>query len=237
MNKYNAMKNFFLLIIVCTTSWSCSNQTSEHSIAPDPSNENDHFMAQTDSAQIQVNTNYPFGCADLAKMNHPTYWEGDLAHYGHLKQPHGQEFEKIRQCFNAIHSAQTIKSPRIRKLELIEIGDFFKNANNLDTAMQLSIDSIRYRLPNMGIYECYYSYQRYGNLIFLDPETNEAKLINIYADDLGGDGQTKLRYFYLEKSEILIFQGACYDDGCSLAKEFKVIINADGSIAVSSLTN
>ena len=117
----------------------------------------------------------------------------------------------------------------------MEINDIFKNTNNLDTVMQISIDNCRYRLPNIGIYECYYSYQRYGNLILLDPKTNEGKLLNIYANDLGGDSHTTLRYFYIDKNEIHIFEGICYDDGCSLDEKIKIIINQDGEININQM--
>jgi len=192
-------------------------------------------MTQGDTVKIQINSNFPFGCADLAKFKYPKCWEGDLKNYGHLKKPKGQELEDIVKCFNAINSAKTIKSLKPKKIELFEIGDFFKNANNLDTLMQISIDSCMYRLPNIGIYECYYSYQRYGNLILLNPKTNEGKLLNIYADDLGGDSSTMLRYFYIDKNEIHIFEGACYDDGCFLDEKYKININSDGRINISSL--
>jgi hypothetical protein len=228
------MKNIILIVIFCLTNWSCSNQSTDNSIPTDTSKEKTQLIAQADTVKIQINSNYPFGCADLTKLKYPKLWEGDLENYGHLKKPNGHEFENIQQCFNTIHSAKTIKSPRLQKLELIDIGDIFKDANNLDTLMQVSIDNCRYRLPNMGIYECYYSYQRYGNLILLNPETNEGKLLNIYADDLGGEAQTTMRYFYIEKNEIRIFEGTCYDDGCSLDEKNKIIINADGRINIKS---
>lgn len=229
------MKNLLLIIIFCSTIWSCSNQTPDNSISIDTLEKNDILILQTDTAKIQINANFPFGCADLIKFKYPKRWEGDLENYGHLKKPKGQEFEDIGQFFNTINSAKTIKSPRLRKLELLEIGDIFKNTNNLDTVMQISIDNCRYRLPNIGIYECYYSYQRYGNLILLDPKTNEGKLLNIYANDLGGDSHTTLRYFYIDKNEIHIFEGICYDDGCSLDEKIKIIINQDGEININQM--
>ena len=207
----------------------------DNSNSVDTSATKDHLIAQHDTSKIKINANFPFGCADLTKFKYPKHWEGDLGNYGHLKKTNKQEFEDIRKCFNAINSTKTIKYPSLQKLELMEIGDIFKNANNLDTLMQISIDSCMYRLPNIGIYECYYSYQRYGNLILLNPKTNEGKLLNIYADDLGGDSSTMLRYFYIDKNEIHIFEGACYDDGCFLDEKYKININSDGRINISSL--
>lgn len=229
------MKNLLLLLISCLTAWSCSNQTTDNSISADTSTTKDNLNAQTDTAKIQINANFPFGCADLKRFKYPKHWEGDLENYGHLKKPNGQEFESIGKCFNAINSAKTMISPRPKKVELLEIGDIFKNANNLDALMQISIDSCRYRLPNIGIYECYYSYQYYGNLILLDPKTNEGKLLNIYADDLKGDSHTILRYFYIDKNEVSIYEATCYDDGCSLVEKYKIIINANGGIKINTL--
>ena len=229
------MKNFLLIFLSCSTIWSCSNRTDDNSISTDSSTTKDNLISQTDTSRIQINANFPFGCADLTKFKYPKKWEGDLENYGHLKIPNGQEFEDIGKCFNNINSAKTIKSPKPQKVELLEIGDIFKYANNMDTSMQISIDSCRYRLPNIGIYECYYSYQRYGNLILLDPKTNEGKLLNIYADDLGGDSHTILRYFYIDKNEIRIYEATCYDDGCSLNEKYKIIINSDGRININTL--
>jgi len=228
------MKNI-LLVLVSSTIWSCANRTSDHSILADASTTKDNLIEQTDSAKILTNANFPFGCADLKNFEYPKHWEGDLEHYGHLKKPNGQEFESIGKCFNVINSAKTILSPRPRKVELLEIGNVFRSADNLDTLMQKSIDSCRYRLPDIGIYECYYSYQHYGNLILFDPKTNEGKLLNIYADDLGGDSHTILRYFYMNKNELSIYEAACYDDGCILDEKYKIIIHSDGRININTI--
>jgi hypothetical protein len=134
-----------------------------------------------------------------------------------------------------INTAKTIIAPGFQRVDLLQIGETFKNANNADTAMQMSVASCRYRLPNVGLYECYYAYQRYGNLILRDPETNVCKLLNIYADDLGGDNSTTVRYFYMDKNEISIYEGTCYDDGCSLHEKYRIVIHEDGRINIISL--
>jgi hypothetical protein len=229
------MKNIFLIIIFCSTCWSCYNQTNDNPISTDNTKTNDNLVGQRDIEKTQINANFPFGCADLTRLKYPKHWEGDLENYGHLKKSNGQEFENIRQCFNAINLAKTIKLPRPQSLELLEMGDNFINANNLDTFMQKSIDSCRYRLPNIGMYECYYSYLRYGNLLLLDPLTNKGKLLNIYADDLGGDSHTILRYFFIDKNAINIYEAFYYDDGCSLDQTFKIIVNTDGEIKINQL--
>jgi len=228
------MKNLLLIFVFFTIILSCSYKT-DNSNSSGQNVTKESLITQTNTSEIKINTTLPFGCLNLTKYKYPKHWDGDLENYGQLKQPKGQEFEDIGKCFDAINSAKTIKSPRPQRLELLEIGGIFKNANNLDTLMQISIDSCRYRLPNIGNYECYYSYQLYGNLILLDPETNEGKLLNIYADDLGGDSHTILRYFYIDKNEISIYEAAYYDDGCGLDEKHKIIINSDGGIYINTL--
>lgn len=229
------MKNLLLILLSCLTIWSCSNRTADNSNSVDTSTTKDNLISQTDTSRIQINANFPFGCADLTKFKYPKHWEGDLENYGHRKKTNGQEFENIEKCFDAINLAKTIKSPRPQSMELLEIGDNFKTANNLDTLMQRSTDSCRYRLPNIGTYECYYSYAHYGNLMLLDPKTNKGKLLNIYANDLGGDSHTILRYFFIDKNGINIYEAYYYDDGCSLDETFKIVVNTDGEIIINQI--
>lgn len=235
-NKHNhLMKNLLLIIIFCSTIWSCSNRAKDNSNSTDSSSTKDNLIDQTDSTKIQINTNLPFGCVELKKLKYPKHWDGDLENYGHLKMPQGKQFEGIRQCFAAINLARTIKSPKFQSLEVLKIGADYKGADNIDTLLQRSIDSCKYRLPNIGIYECYYSYQRYGNLLLLDPKTKNGKLLNIYADDIGGDSHTILRYFYIDENEITIYEGPCYDDGCNLDEKFKIIINPNGEVNINPM--
>ncbi len=229
------MKNRFIIFISCITIWSCSNQTAENTDSLETSSTKDSLIPQSDTSKIQINTNFPFGCADLTKFKFPKNWEGDLENYGQLKKPKGKEFDTIGLCFAAINFVRTIKSPKFQSLEVVKIGDNYKGAFNIDTLLQKSIDSCKYRLPNIGIYECYYSFERYGNLLLLDPKTKNGKLLNIYADDIGGDSHTRLRYFFIDKNVLYIYEGSCYDDGCILDENFKIIINQDGEIHINQL--
>lgn len=84
-------------------------------------------------------------------------------------------------CFQKLHLNKILGSPHVKALELIKIRENFKNSVK-DTLLQKSVDSCRYRLPNIGIYHCYYSYVedqtgygKYGNLLLLDPVTKKRK--------------------------------------------------------------
>jgi hypothetical protein len=169
--------------------------------------------AQIDTSKIEINANYPFGCDQMTT----------------------KDFDDINKCFAIINSSKTIESPKFKSLEVLKIGDNYVGAVNIDTLLQKSFNNCKYRLPNIGIYECYYSYERYGNLLLLNPKSGIAKLINIYADDIGGESYTMLRYFYIHKNIIYIYEGYCYDDGCSLNEKSKITINQNGDINIKIL--
>lgn len=131
--------------------------------------------------------------------------------------------------------------PEILEFKHIKIGKDFLNTVYYDTITQHKIDSLKYRLPDIGDYQCYYFYEQskkifgqYGNLLLLDPKSKTGKTLNIYYE-VGGDQHVSFRYFYLDKSTIKIYQGSCYDDGCGLTESFNVNIKSDGQITIEEL--
>lgn len=229
------MRDLLLIFLSCLTIWSCSDRTAELLNSADTSATKGILIAPLDTGKIKINANFPFGCAELTKFKYPKHWEGDLEYYGQLKKPGGKEFDDIGQCFAAINLAKTIEPPQVQSLQVLKIGNNYKGAYNIDSLLQKSIDSCKYRLPNIGIYECYYSYDRYGNFLLLDPKTKKGKLLNIYNNDIGGDSHTILRYFFIDKNVINIYEGSCYDDGCNLDEKFKIIINKEGELSISQI--
>ncbi|MFO0361572.1 MAG: hypothetical protein ACK500_07065 [Flavobacteriales bacterium] len=227
------MKNRLLICLSLLAIWSCSDNNADNSHVSEASATKDMAIAQPDTSEMSVHARFPFGCADLTKLTYPKYWEGDSKNDGQLKSPGGKGFDDITQCFAAIHRVKPIPSPDYERLEVMKIGDHFEGANNLDTVLLHSTDSCRYRLPDIGIYECYYSYARYGNLLLLDPNTKNGKLLPIYADDVGGESHTMLRYFFIDHNAITIYEGWCYDDGCSLDEKWKITIRQDGEIHIN----
>lgn len=227
------MKNLLPVFLFYSAIWSCADSTADKSNPADTTARMANFMAQPDTDKIKMNANFPFGCAELKKLNYPKHWEGNLENYGHLKMPQGKKFEDIGNCFAAIHMAKTIQSPKFQRLEVLKIGDHNKCAFNNDTILQKSMSSCRYRLPNIGMYECYYFYERFGHLLLLDPKTKNGKILNIYADDIGGDSHTILRYYYMDENEITIYEGSCYDDGCTLDEKYKISIAQNGAVNIN----
>lgn len=234
------MKNIFLLAISILVIWSCSNSNKK-----DPNTVGKSIVIipldqQIDTSTILINASFPFGNEALSMINLPKHWPADLENYGQLKKPEGKEFEKNGAYYQAINAVNTIKSPFVENIENIDLGP--KNATDyyLDTLSNKSIDSCKYRLPNFGKYESYYYVEPakrnandvYGNLLLLDPKTQNGKVLNIYFE-YGGDQSINMRYFFIQQNTINIYEGSCYDDGCGLAETFRISIDNEGEIKIS----
>ncbi len=126
MNRSMSLKNQMLLFIILITVFSCSNRSDQSGLTVQ-TDTNGRLNKQIDTNEIKINTRFPFGCADLSKYKYPVNWPGDLENYGQLKQPKGQEFEKIGSCFSDIHKRETMsKKPEIFQVEHISIGEDLK---------------------------------------------------------------------------------------------------------------
>jgi len=252
------MKN--LLFITCATIYSCSNPADQNSnsgdttavinnraISADTTKPQSNFnltdtlfainsTAEIGTTPIQINTTFPFGCIELTKLSFPKIWDG--VGDGTLKQPQGKEFNNIYECFQRINSAKTIKLPDILKLEHLKIGKNPSDILHYDTIVQSSFDSCRYRLPDVGIYNCYYSFRQarkqfgeYGNILFLDPKTKIGKTLNIY-HETGGNDDVSLRYFYMDMGVIKLYEGSCSADDCNLVEAYSIAVKQDGKIII-----
>lgn len=228
------MKIAFQLFLVILALSSCSNKSGDRSgtIVSDTLND------RTEKALIQINRNFPFGCENLTTK----YWPADPKRYGRLKQPDEKEFEKLSECYAQINKTPTLPlKPEITESQHIKIGKDFQNTAYFDTIAQQSCDSLKYRLPDVGIYQCYYFFEQskiqfgdYGTLLLFEPNIKTGKTLTIYYE-VGGDQHVNYRYFFIAENAIKIFEGACYDDGCSLTEKFTVNIEADGKITVNEL--
>lgn len=227
------------IIAICLVFITCSCSTS---VVESNSNDSD-TITPIDTNNIPINSNFPFGSSELTKVKYPKHWDSDPKHYGQLKYPEENVIHSIRQCFLNLNSQKVIETPVIKNIELIKLGDYLEQSYTFDSTLQKSIDSCRYRLPNMGIYECYYSCRldtvnkilvTYGNLLLLNPTTRSGKILNIYYDG-SGDSHVVSRYFFIDNETINIYDGAFYDDGCYLNKTHIISINGD-KISVKDIT-
>lgn len=185
---------------------------------------------------ITINTSLPFGCQGLTTRR----WEADPENYGGLKKTPGKEFEDFGKCYASINNSPSL-SFKLDRIEInhIKIGVDFKDLAYFDTLCQQSIDSLKFRLPDIGKYQCYYFFNQsekmygyFGNLLLLDPTRRMGKTLNIYYE-VAGDQHVSFRYFLLEGETIKLYEGSCYDDGCSLSEKFTVGIKSNGNIIIS----
>lgn len=192
---------------------------------------------------IQHNDGYFFGCSLLDSLQYPKYWKADSIYYGQLQEQGRIEFGAIQACFSHIHSRKPQRAlPEFKSLNLIKIEGDRVLPNLNDTLYQQQLDSLRYRLPNLGKLQGYYFYQQspggyggYGNLLLLDSISGTGNVLNIHRL-VSGEQNTSYRYFNLVKNKIKIYDGYCYDDGCSLKESYVIQIKNNGAIDMDALT-
>ena len=233
--KLNILYLISVLILLSCNS-KVSDTTSLKSESP-KSTENTPTQFIIDT--LKINTEFPFGYPDLTKFEYPKFWKGDLENYGQLIKPDGEEFERIGKYFRKLHANPTIgKSPKVIKIEQITLR--YDN-NYLDTLASKAVDNVKFRLPNVGKFKCFYSFQQsegrfgeYGNLLFIDSITQVGKTVNVY-NQVSGDQSVEFRYFTFDGKTIKLYNGICYDDGCELTESNDVLIQNDGQIIVKEI--
>ncbi len=226
-----------LSLISILTLLSCNSKVSDTSLKSESlkSTENTPTIIDT----LKINTEFPFGYSDLTKFEYPKFWKGDLENYGQLIKPDGEEFKRIGEYFRKLHANPTIgKSPRVIKIEQIKLN--FDN-DHLDTIASKAVDNVKFRLPNIGKFKCYYSFQKsdgkfgeYGNLLLIDSITQIGKTINVY-NQVSGDQSIEFKYFTFDGKTIKVYNGFCYDDGCKLSETSNISIQNDGQIVVKEI--
>ncbi|MGV3539731.1 MAG: hypothetical protein ACO1OQ_07970, partial [Rufibacter sp.] len=107
-------------------------------------------------------------------------------------------------------------------------------------------------LPNFGPYECYYSWVdvkrpheeekdyeersdeliETGNLIFYEPKTKKAKVVNVYRSVAGifwGSG----RYFYVdENKKINLYEHDGNEEKSKLIHKYTIIVQENGTVKI-----
>jgi len=214
---------------------------------PSPNTGNE-MIPQVDSTKnsllMKVNATYPFGCVAITEYTYPKRWEADLEHYGSLKSPDGATFQNMDSIYNALNEVANVTAPQFDKIEMVAVNDAYQGDYYFDTLAVYSLDSCKYRLPDMACYRCYYfvsqstthNYGVYGNLLLQDTLSGDGKLLTIYFS-YGGDQHINLRYFFIDKKTIQLFDGSYYDDGCELRKSYQISVRDRGDIEVQKVSN
>jgi len=158
----------------------------------------------------------------------------------------------------ALRKIKIYKLPLIKKINYIKINsvdtDRCQNGKLLSGFLKLS--KYRYRLPDVGVYQCYYwcdynpnnneysSYVKqncdrcllnffYGYLILYNPKTLEANVIAIYYDTFR-DGSNLYRNFYIDKNyNITLLDSSQEADDGDGSNPSKVFVNNKHTVSIS----
>ncbi len=237
------MKSHLFLVISCLFVYSCSNKSDDTTTTEKNANE------QTQPTEIPINANYPFGCTDLHEFKfelklfaRATNSYRDVMQEREERVSKRKELEAFIQCFDSIHQVETQKvKPEVRRLAHLTLSKQFTYMLDFDSTARNRVDNLKYRLPDIGKYECYYFFEQsnklpgyYGNLLLLDPKTKVGTPINIYYA-VGANKSMAIRYFNIDGETIQIFEGSYTVADCFLRESFKIHIKPNGEIMVEEL--
>jgi hypothetical protein len=186
----------------------------------------------------------PFGCALLIEHEFPGAWASSI---DDVILPHEKELLEIGQCTNKINSRLSSLAPMVGEMEYIRVGEY--DSLFIDQTLLLLIDSCKYRLPDFGMYECYYFYSDnrnpwidspyrldVGNLVLIHKPTRKSKVINVYTS-LVYQHSALGRHFYISKeSEISVFEYYVDDQIQKFTSVTKILISESGECIVQVKT-
>ncbi len=232
------MKTLFLFICAVSLIYGCSGDQQGSAASRNKVD----TTTSADTAQMILDADFPFGCADLTKFTYPKRWEADAKQYGQLQQPQAKEWDALVECFKAIHeSTSTAETPALLHTEYVTVGTMDVSALRYDTAAAQRTRHLKYRLPDAGMYACYYFFEHadtmegdYGNLLLYDQRSKTGKVLNIY-HVLYGEQHVQYRYFTMDANVITLYTGYYYDDGCLLNRSHIISILPNGELQIDQL--
>lgn len=201
----------------------------------------------------------PFGSAYLLKNKLPKNWMDSTDEKGNISPAiYERKMTKIIRSYDSIYKAKSITLPQFSKAKYINVR------NHNDSLFLKDIEKFKfncdykYRLPNFGQYECYYQslkltsdynnmfvrgkrytdnyYLEYGNLVFYNPVSGKASILNIYSTSTGQERYgSDYKWFYIDSDKKTGIYEAGSDEGggyFSLAQT--VIIKPDGEIVIDN---
>jgi hypothetical protein len=222
--------NTFVSLIFMSRFWGCASPEINSSTDKTEAVE----IAEPASATKVKDFSYPWGNPLLLQLKYPLKWEADPEKYGHLKQPEAMLFDSISNYYDSLNLAKTIATPKFKSVQVLNPISREEMNVESDSLMVYHLDSCRFRLPDAGNFECYYFSKIdtkapasiFGNLLFIDKASRNAKLIQAYHMQ-GGEQSVKFQFFTVEKLTISTFSGWYYDDGFSLKMKSQINVAGD----------
>jgi hypothetical protein len=207
-----------------------------------------------DNITNQPTTELPFGCKNLIEYKFPKTWESQGQEpYSQpigINKEHNKAIYEITKCYNDLNNAKSYLLPIIRKCEYIKLNDK-ENIPTNDSLIYLT-KQCKYKLPNFGMYECYYSYNsgmfvevrekvtkvynsEVGYLVFYDKATGDAKCIKVY--DQWNDEETwnSYTYFFIDVDKsINIFNVTYGETEIEISKNYTIKVKDFGEITIKN---
>jgi hypothetical protein len=242
-------KNIFLLLLLCVALVSCnikpkSGKHLEKSqvISKKPHAEIDsitNVKANNGSSSI---TPLPFGSKYLSNFKYEKRWITDSN--DKVTDPTANDFLDYYQKAGYVKASRFSKDIiSVENIPLEDDVDLFKRKLKLD---------YRYRLPDIGPYQCYYTYNEdilgtpkdieagwevytaEGYLLLYNVKSKHLKVMNIYHDYVT-EAITYTRCFIIDKNKILqIFEAESYETEGSVKKIREIKIASNGEILIKS---
>ncbi|KAA9340254.1 hypothetical protein [Adhaeribacter soli] len=193
-----------------------------------------------------INAGFPYGSKILVTYKFPSGWE-----FPHEKpnvpNPNGDLLDKVRDYYQKVaNSKVVITPPKISKLAYLQLP--YSWHLELYTSILNTHNNYKLRLPNIGPYECYYfsdnPFNNYkykgeesvviftgvGNLVFVDPKTREAKVLNVYLER-EADYSWISRFFYIKPDgQILIYEFGGFEIDTMTLNYYTVNVSKTGEI-------
>jgi len=208
----------------------------------------DNSAVNTDGFETFDFGKYPFGCPTLVRFAFSDEWNiidfSGTVNMGH--SIYQKALLEINECLQDINHSVTIERPKINKSEKVS---YFKEAD-LTCNDAGAIDSALVSLPDIGPYNAYYAFGNfyglnppetlftpddcleYGNLVLVDPKTNNAKVLNLYSVK-EREQNIYLRLFYIDENKLIhIKEIFCDQKYCKITKRYSVKVENNGQIKV-----
>lgn len=234
----------FFFFISCSGSVNESSTEQKKRSEPKPASKSRNVKSKT-QRENSAHIAFPFGSPILSTYKFPT----DFHDLNNLEKEAYQKYIKASQFYYVLNKKPSLLSLEVKEVAHIRVNfpyEFEDNVTHL-------IDSIRYKLPNIGPYECYYSFQQSpqqmgtemipleeeqlvcnsaGNLILYDRKQNKAKVITIYFNVSGGWSEIERLFYINTKKEIQVFKAVGDEGAITFHKEFTAFIKQDGEVVI-----
>jgi hypothetical protein len=213
----------FLWLVTVTSIVSCNSNT--------PGNKSKQGKVTHDDIIIKAvsklpKLNLPFGCEELATYNFAKEW------------------------------AKAINRPQFEEVKYLNIVGHDDSLFMKDLQRFKFTCDFKYRLPDFGPYQCYFQtlkipeayhalfehggryldsyYLAYGSMVFYDPKSKRANVLNVYYESSAQERfGSDYKFFFIDANRvIMLFEAGNAEDGSYFHKSQEVSVQKDGSFSI-----